>query len=109
MVNFPTREMGSAHLPILALGVCSQDERTLASAYENSYSAHDAFDSVFELAGQSHGVLSQAAGLPARLSPHCVSPSYDERTRHLKTSKTPAPVNVPARPPTPSRSSKRSR
>ena len=40
VVDLPAREVGAADLPSLALGVRRQDERALARADQDSYSAH---------------------------------------------------------------------
>src|SRR5437879_1066522 len=42
VVDLPPREVRTAHLPLLALTVTRQDERTLSGAHPNPYSPHDA-------------------------------------------------------------------
>src|SRR5207253_10475178 len=41
VIDLPPREMRAAHVPLLALAVPRQDERTLAGTHQHSYSAHD--------------------------------------------------------------------
>ena len=40
MVDLPAREMRTADIPVLTLAIRCQDERALACAHQNSYSAH---------------------------------------------------------------------
>src|SRR5439155_18106014 len=42
VIDLPPREVRAAHVPLLALAVPGQDERTLAGTYQNPYAAHDA-------------------------------------------------------------------
>src|SRR5881296_3136034 len=41
VIDLPAREVRAAHVPLFALAVPGQDERTLAGAHENPYTAHD--------------------------------------------------------------------
>src|SRR6059058_3506644 len=40
VIDLPPREVGTAHVPLLALAVPRQDERTLAGTHQHSYAAH---------------------------------------------------------------------
>src|SRR5438046_1834894 len=41
MIDLPPREVRAAHIPLLALAVARQDERTLAGTHQNPNAAHD--------------------------------------------------------------------
>src|SRR6059036_2122214 len=41
VINLPAREVRTAHVPLLALAVCCQDEGSLSRADQYPYTAHD--------------------------------------------------------------------
>src|SRR6478736_5431241 len=41
MIEFPSGEVGAAHVPLLSLAVCRKNECAFARAYQNSNLAHE--------------------------------------------------------------------
>src|SRR5438552_1248174 len=93
VIDLPPREVGTAHVPLLALAVPGQDERTLAGTHQHSYAAH------VSLLVMTCPVIDgrQIYRLPATLAlvglP--VSPSFGSRTRWCEIDRSGASIRLP--------------